>query len=131
MHAQMIAAAGELSPRLEIAYTELAAAIQQEYVAQTEYDVAVLDLKNARQAIVFQHSGDPKVMGANEAARNAYLDECTKTHSDTACNKEGTLRYARHMTELARLKVESARAQLRLAEAVFRALGGDEEVAVR
>ncbi len=65
---------------------------------------------------------DPKAMGANEAARNAFLDEKTATQRLHLQEARFDSEYANHRLALYRLEVEEARAMLRCLEVVVGAM---------
>lgn len=106
----------ELSLRLDEAYYHLTIATRAVQIQASEHAAAQQDLTEARQAVISKHADDPKALGSNEAARNAKLDELTVIERQDLHEKAEALRQARDQQELARLGVESLRAQLRCHE---------------
>lgn len=106
----------ELRERVTEAYAELAFAVRDAFAAETLLIDAQTDNSRARAAIILAHAADPKQLGSNEAAREAKLADLTSESGSLVRLRETESRDYRHRLELARLRVESVRAQLRLAE---------------
>lgn len=69
-----------------------------------------------KQKILLDFAADPKALGANEAARTAKIADMTAGLAVTLAAVEKEERQARHELDLARLRVDHLRAQLRVAE---------------
>lgn len=107
----------EISTALETAYKTLMQ--MTEFVSEWSGKVneAQRELATAKQAIILAHAEDPKKLGANEAARNAAIDDLTRDQRGHLLGCEAALATHRHNLDLARMEVEHWRAQLRCAEA--------------
>lgn len=106
----------ELSEILTIAYDNLMQATGGLYEVNERLNEAQSDLALERARIILENSDDPKALGANEVARNARLDDLTAEKLQRVKDCEHQARLSRHRVEMARLRVEGLRAQLRCLE---------------
>lgn len=107
----------EISASLEASYAHLRQCM--EFVSEWTGTVneSHRELAVAKQTIILANAADPKALGANEAARNATLEDLTRDQREILLTNEKILASHRHQLELARLEVEHWRAQLRCVEA--------------
>lgn len=105
-----------LAADLASAYTALHLATAEAFTAAETQYLAAANLATNRTAILLNHADDPKALGANEAARSAKIDELSTDERAELFQADQALRRARHGAELARMKVEGLRAQLRCLE---------------
>lgn len=73
-------------------------------------------LLRKRQAILVQYGDNPKDLGANEAARAAKLNELTADLAEFESDARQRSTRCRHSLEVLRVRLEYARAMLRLLE---------------
>ena len=107
----------EISASLEAAYYHLRQMTEFVFEWNGKVQEASRELASAKQAIILANAEDPKKLGANEAARNAAIDDLTRDQRGHLLGCEAALAQHRHNLELARLEVEHWRAQLRCIEA--------------
>lgn len=116
----------ELSERLESAYHLLHLSTITAQNAAKEAVMRRQSVTFARDTILLANAADPKAMGANEPAREAYLRDCTAMERGLSDAAEENHRDAENALRLAALGVEAARAQLRIVEVAASVLkGGD------
>ena len=113
----------QISASLEAAYYHLRQMTEFVFEWNGKVQEAQRELAASKHAIILAHAEDPKKLGANEAARNAAIDDLTRDQRENVLRCEAVLSGHRHNVELARLEVEHWRAQLRCAEVASVALG--------
>lgn len=99
----------ELSIKLEQAAKTLKAATREVYLAQEANLAARANLDDAQKAILNANAEDPKKLGANEAARQAKLDELTSTEVENARVAAASLRQRQHELDMAKLDMDLLR----------------------
>ncbi len=111
-----------MTSELDAAYCELQKLVRE----AGEVDAALLDAQNeltdARSREILNR--EPKELGANEAQREAKLQEVTCRERHAVRNLECKKAVLRFKLEEARLRAEHARADLRLLEVSVRAIDG-------
>ena len=104
----------ELSGVLTAAYEQLCNEVANVYETNEtllEWERKVVSEKNR-----ILTTYDPKELGANEASRNAKIEEFIAEFREGHRDAEEQNRRAKHFLELARIEVEGSRAQLRCLE---------------
>lgn len=101
---------------IQSAYKCLSALVAHAQDAEAKYAEASSALASKRQAIIAANAADMKVLGSNEAAREATIAGMCAIEQASANVAENKRRLAKDGLELARIEVERVRALLRLAE---------------
>jgi len=106
----------KLSDALAAAYASLRRALAAAQYAARDAAVKRSSLNDARDTIIRIYAPDPKKMGANEAAREAFLRAETTIQTTDAEIADEAQKDAEGAARLAAIDVDAARAQLRIAE---------------
>jgi len=83
--------------------TVLKGCIVEEFKAREALTIMQKALQVARNEIIVKHADDPKVLGSNEAARNAKIESMLKTELDNVELAQKSVDVARLNTILAQL----------------------------
>lgn len=105
-----------LSGRLEEAYGALWLSVDNSHAWINEASRAKIELATAKQAVIAAHAEDPKKLGGNEAAREAAINAMCSAQVIALQTAEESERLAKNAVELATIRVNGLRAQLRILE---------------
>lgn len=107
----------KLASKFEQATQTLKNATLEVHLAQEANLAAKASLDDAQKAILTANAEDPKKLGANEAARQAKLDELTSAEVDAVRTASADLRQKQYELDIAKLDMDLLR-QLKHLEAI-------------
>lgn len=112
----------DVQKQIGLATDQHICALERLAAVQSELFRAECTLQHKEHQILADNAEDPKALGSNDAARKAAIAKLTQAETDIVKDHEHRLITARMEVDVSKLKLDFAKANLRLLELASKAV---------